>query len=186
MDDVLSRHRFSAREWQEMGRLGLFRDDARLELVDGEILEMSPIGFRHALCVGLLTQLLVRAVGDAAAVWVQNPLRLDDWSEPQPDVAVLVPPLERYTSLPRPSDVLVVIEVADTSVAYDRAKSKRYAAAGIPECWIVELVAERVAVLSVPGPDGYSVERTAARGATLPVGGLAGVFLGVDQVLGPR
>ncbi len=126
-----------------MDRVGLLDEDARVELIDGEIVDMAPIGDRHMLCVTRLDDLLGQAAGSRAVVSVQNPIRLDDHSEPQPDIALLRPPLDRYTSLPGPSDVLAVIEVADSTLARDRAKSRVYARAGIPECWIVDLGGRR-------------------------------------------
>lgn len=186
MADALVRYRFSVGEWQEMGRLGLFDEDARLELIDGEVVEMTPIGDRHAICVGRLTRFFSELVGDDALVWVQNPVRLDDYSEPQPDVTLLRPPLDRYTSHPRPADVLLVVEVADSSLARDRIKSRRYARSGIPECWIVDLAAEAVAVLRQPCPDGYTSEQKARRGDTLDIVALAGRTVEAAQVFGPQ
>ncbi len=168
-----------------MGRLGLFDEDARVELIDGEIIEMAPIGDRHMLCVTRLAHLLQDVVGDRGVVSVQNPVRLDAHSEPQPDIALLSPPLDRYKTLPGPSDVLLVVEVADTTFARDRAKARFYARAGLLECWIVDLAGDRVLVMRRPGPEGYASQRDARRGETVDVDDLPGASLGVGQVLGP-
>ena len=186
MADALARHRFSAEEWQEMGRVGLFDEDARLELIDGEIVEMAPIGNRHFVCVLRLTRLLGAALGDEAVVSVQNPVRLDDFSEPQPDIAVLRPPIDRYQGhMASPADTFLVVEVADTTLSHDRAKAVFYARAGIAECWIVDIGADTVEVLSQPGAGGYQARRVAGRGGRLALDALPGLDVAVDDVLGP-
>src|SRR5215216_3171381 len=117
----VTRHRFTVAEYERMGEIGIFSEDERVELVCGEIIEMSPIGERHAACVGLLTQLITLLLQRSAIVWVQNPIRLDDHSEPQPDVAVLKPRADFYRHAhPGPEDILLVIEVSDTTPEYDR------------------------------------------------------------------
>jgi Uma2 family endonuclease len=179
------RHRFSVDDWQEMGRLGLFGDGARLELIDGEILEMSPIGLRHAWLVDWINRFLLRAVGDTAVLRTQNPVHLDDWSEPQPDFALLMPPIDRYRDHhPRPDETLLVVEVADSSLRYDRSKSRYYAAVGIDTCWIVDVGADSVLVLGDPTASGYQSSVTVRRGARLHVPGLDCAF-DVDDLLGP-
>src|SRR6184192_4545534 len=133
--------RFSVDEYDRMGRAGVFHEDDRMELLDGQIVEMSPIGPGHAGCVRALTSLLTRLVAGRALVSVQNPVRLGEHSEPQPDVALLVPRADAYrTAHPQPKDVLLVIEVADASLEHDRdVKVPLYAAAGVPEVWLVNL-----------------------------------------------
>ncbi len=125
-----------------MGEAGLFDDGPRVELVGGEIVEMSPIGRGHAACVNRLNALLTGALGDRFIVAVQNPMRLDDLSEPQPDLVVLKPRTDFYAAFhPRPEDTLLVIEVAETSLGWDRGiKRTRYAAAGVVEVWIATSV----------------------------------------------
>ncbi len=114
------RRLFTVAEYDRMIQAGIFAEDDRLELIDGEILTMSPIGSRHAACVRCLQRLFTRQLGDQVIVDVQNPLLLDDRSEPQPDVVLLKDRADLYaTEHPRPEDVFLVIEVADTSVAYD-------------------------------------------------------------------
>ena len=144
-----------------MGEAGLFDEGPRIELVGGEIVEMSPIGRRHAACVNRLTALLTGALGDRFIVAVQNPMRLDDLSEPQPDLVVLQPRPDFYAAFhPRPEDTLLVIEVAETSLNWDReVKRARFAAAGVAEVWIVDLGAGMVEVATEPGPSGYAQVR---------------------------
>ena len=168
-----------------MGRAGLFDEDARVELLDGEVTEMAPIGDRHALCVTRVARLFQVTGGERAVVSVQNPVVLDDRSEPQPDLALLRPPLERYSAHPRPDDVLVVVEVADTTLAHDRdRKAPLYARSGIAETWIVDLAAEEILVLRGPSPGGYRDSHRAARGETLQPQELPGLVVSVDDVLG--
>lgn len=146
-------HRFNVTEYYQMGAGGVFGEDDRVELIDGEVLEMTPIGARHAACVNRLNRLLVLAAGDRAVVSVQNPVRVNEWSVPQPDVAVLRPRPDFYADdLCEPGDVLLLVEVADTSGAYDRSvKVPLYLAAGVPEVWVVDVAG---GVVDVFLPDG--------------------------------
>jgi Uma2 family endonuclease len=140
-----------------MIQAGIFAEDDRLELIDGEILTMSPIGSRHAACVRRVQRLLSQLVGDRAFVDVQNPILLDDRSEPQPDVMLLRDRPDLYAEEhPRPPDVFLVVEVAETSVAYDRQiKVPAYARSGIVEVWVVDLPAMAITIHRDPSPDGY-------------------------------
>src|ERR1051325_266182 len=123
-----------------MGKAGILKAGDRVELIEGEIIQMPPIGSRHASCVGRLTRLLVPALRDRAFVYVQNPVRLDELSEPVPDLAVLKPRPDDYsTGHPRSGDTLLVVEVSDTTLSYDRGrKLPLYARQRVQEVWIVE------------------------------------------------
>lgn len=179
------RHRFTVEEYRKMGEAGIFHEDDRMELIGGEIIEMAAIGARHFEGVYRLNRLFSRWVFfDASShygvveverlgVSVQNPLALAIDGEPQPDLVVL----QRRggsSSIPTPEEALLVVEVADTSLAYDRnIKFPRYAEAGIPEAWLVELNAGAIEVHSEPGPAGYGKVAHVRRGeriasATLP------------------
>ncbi|MGH9068684.1 MAG: Uma2 family endonuclease [Acidimicrobiales bacterium] len=179
------RHLFTVEEWHRMGEAGLFGEDDRVELLDGEVVDMSPIGLRHAACVKRLNQHLMRLVEGRAIVSVQDPLRLDDRSEPLPDVALLRPRADFYVSAhPVPGDTLVAIEVADTSLVYDRdRKAPHYAASGVPETWVVDLTGRQVLVMTDPGPDGYGTLRRVGRGSRLAPTQLPGLTLPVDDIL---
>jgi Uma2 family endonuclease len=144
---------------------GILSEDDRLELIDGEIVEMAPIGPRHASCVMRLTSLLSRELGEEAVISVQNPIQLDERSELYPDVAVLVPRSHAYRmDLPGPSDVLLLIEVADTTVDADQTvKIPRYSRAGIAEVWLIDLNHDVIHVHSDPTPAGYRVTRIVRR-----------------------
>jgi Uma2 family endonuclease len=132
----LPRHRFTAAEYEMMGKVGILGEDDRVELIGGEIVEMSPIGETHVRAVTRLTRLLSQVVGETYYVSVQNPIRLADYDEPQPDLAVVRGDGGTATA----ADVLLVIEVADSTRDFDRGeKLPRYAAAGIPEAWLADL-----------------------------------------------
>jgi Uma2 family endonuclease len=143
--------RFSVEEYHRMGEVGIFSEDERVELIDGRILEMSPIGSQHAAYVTLLHRAL-RAVEETAIVRIQNPIILDDETEPQPDIAVVKFKSNVYVdSHPYPEDVLLIIEVAETSLVEDREiKLPRYASSGVPEVWIVNLIENIVEVYREP------------------------------------
>lgn len=130
-----TRYRFGVEEFER-----LFQGVKHLELLRGEIYEMGPIGPRHVFTVARLDKNLQAHLGKEAIITVQSPLRIPPHSEPEPDLLVLKPPLEAYSErLPEPQDVLLLIEVADTSLEHDRNKLALYAEAGIPEVWIVNL-----------------------------------------------
>jgi len=135
----LPRHKFTHDEYQQMGVSGIFTEDDRVELLDGDIVEMSPIGPRHAYNVGRLNMLLAPLLVGRAIVHVQNPLQLDVHWEPQPDVSILRLRDGYESELPTGADVLLLIEVVDSSRAYDRAKLPAYARSGIPEVWFLDL-----------------------------------------------
>ena len=164
----VARRHFTVAEYERMVAAGILQEHDRVELIDGEILEMSPIGSRHAACVNRLNTLLTRRGGDAAIISVQNPIRLNDYSEPEPDIAVLKPSDDFYaTAHPAVEDILLVIEVAETSLEYDReVKIPRYAQAGIPEVWLLDVQHQLVMVYTQPKHDAYQVTQV-ARGAEL-------------------
>lgn len=186
MSVQIARHWFTVSEYDRMGETGILTEDDRVELVEGEIIEMSPIGRRHAACVGRLTNLFGRLLVERAIVWVQNPIVLDEYSEPQPDVALLRRRDDFYErSLPMPDDVLLIIEVADTTLEYDRQiKVPLYARAGIAEVWIVNLVDEQIEIYAEPANDAYQSKQEAGRGETINSSSALDVMLRVDDILG--
>lgn len=177
--------RFSVEEYHQMVRAGILKEDDQVELVEGEIIEMTPIGPRHAVCVAGLTEHFARSVAPRVVVWVQSPIHLGPHSEPQPDVALLRPPRSRYADAhPGPDDILLVIEVADTSVEDDRArKIPLYARAGIRETWLVNLPGGVIGVYRDPGPDGYRDVRTLRRGQSLAPQAVPDLTLTADEIL---
>ncbi len=154
------RHRLTVSDFHRMGEAGIFAAGDRVELIDGEVIDMSPIGALHAAIVARLTAFLCRSVGSGVIVWCQNPIRLDEASEPEPDIALLRPRADGYMSAhPGPEDVLVVIEVADTSLAYDLGvKVPLYARHGIPEAWVIDAATRQTRVFREPSAEGYRRE----------------------------
>ncbi len=188
MSERLLRGPFTVDDYHRLAELGVLHEDDRVELLDGQVVEMTPIGPEHAGCVDALTRLLSRCVGDAGVVRVQNPLVLGTKWEPQPDVALLKPRDDGYRAAhPGRGDILLVVEVADTSGGSDRdVKLPLYAAAGIPEAWLVDLANDAIEVHRQPAPEGYREVRTLRRGDTLSVPLVAVGGMSVDDVLGPR
>ncbi|MGH2350042.1 MAG: Uma2 family endonuclease [Chloroflexota bacterium] len=165
--------------------MGIFTEDDRVELIDGEILQMSPIGDRHAAAVKRCNRVFSRAAGEQALVSIQDPIDLDPYNEPQPDVALLRPRADDYArGKPGPADILLVIEVADTSLAYDRqTKLPRYAAGGIPEAWLLDLHGDALEVHREPGPRGYALIRRCYRGERVVLEALPDLEIAVDDLL---
>lgn len=161
-----ARHRFTVADYYRMAEVGVLREDDRVELVEGEIVRMTPAGSRHAGCVKRLVALLTSRIGGRAVVSVQDPLALGDLSVPEPDVAVLKPREDFYAeSHPQAADVLLLIEVADSSLAYDRdEKGPLYARHGIAEYWLVDLTQSLVLVHTAPSASGYGHVETKRRG----------------------
>jgi Uma2 family endonuclease len=186
MSVELIRHRFTADQYHQMAEAGILRDDDRVELIEGEIVEMTPIGPRHGAVVDRLTHVLVRGCGDRAIVRVQGSIRLGLHSEPQPDVVLLRPRPDSYQkALPGPESVLLAIEVAETSLPYDRGiKLRLYARAGVPEVWLVDLVRNQVEVHREPTPEGYSREEIVSGGDRLVPMALPDVSLSPADLLG--
>jgi Uma2 family endonuclease len=186
MSVQIDRRVFSVDDYYRMVEVGLLREDERVELIEGEVIRMSPIGSRHAACVARLTKLFSRLAGDGAIVWVQNPVRLDDFSEPQPDVALLKPRADFYSHAhPAVADVLLVVEVAETTIGYDRqVKVPLHARAGVPEVWVVDLAGEVVETYAQPREGAYELNTRATRGEAVGGGMFAGDGLTADAILG--
>lgn len=169
MTDQLTRRRFSVDEYHWMARVGILGADDRVELLDGEIVEMAPIGPEHAGTVSIVGRQFFRRFDDVAATRIQSPIRLGQYGEPEPDLALVRDRAEAYLSMhPQPSDVFLVVEVADTSLASDqRLKVPLYASAGILELWIVDLPHGVVHVYRMPSPEGYHETWTAQHGESI-------------------
>lgn len=150
-------HLFTVADYHQMAEANILGEDDRVELIEGVIVDMSPIGRKHAVCVARFTAIFGNRLYGQALVWVQNPVWLGEHSEPQPDVTLLRWRDDYYADRdPTPEDVLLIIEVADSSLAYDRdVKVPLYARAGIPEHWLVDLIRRSVTVYRDPGPEGY-------------------------------
>ena len=178
--------KFTVEQYHRMIEAGVFPPEYRAELIEGEIIEMSPIGPRHASCVSRLTQMLTLLLQRAAIVWVQNPIQLDDLSEPEPGVCVLRPRADFYAeSLPTPADALLVIEVSETTLDYDRQKKlPLYAGAGVAEVWIVSLADNRIETHAGLSGGAYRAAGVAGRGEELGSRSVPNLSLDVSSILG--
>jgi Uma2 family endonuclease len=181
---AVPRHRLTVRDYHRLGEAGILGEDDRVELLEGQLVDMSPIGPRHAHAVDALTELLVIAATGRAVVRVQNPIVLDDASEPQPDFSLLRKSLHGYLDEhPRPPDVHLVIEVADSSLGFDLgAKLELYARAGIREFWVVDVTSTRVLVHRGPRDGGYASVTTVGMSGTLQVEALPDVTIPVAAI----
>lgn len=169
-----------------MGESGILHEDDRVELIEGEIIDMSPIGVRHANCVRRLIHLFTEGLVKKAIVDVQNPLRLDEHSEPQPDIVLLKYRQDFYASShPAPQDVLLLIEVMDTSADYDRqVKLPLYARHSVKEVWLVNLLDENVEVYRNPVSGSYQDKQIFTRGQSFSPLAFSDLTLNISDILG--
>lgn len=185
MSVELQRRRFTVDDYYAMAHAGILHEDDRVELIEGEIIEMAAIGSHHAACVDRLTRLLVRQAGEDAVVRVQNPVRLSDLSEPQPDLALLRPRTDFYAERhPLPPDTMLVIEVSHATLGYDRGvKLPLYARTGIPELWIVNLEERVVEVHADPAEGRFRVSSGERPGSVLQPRLLPSISVPVAEIL---
>ena len=161
--------KFTVDEYYRMAEVGILKCDERVELVEGEILVKPPISPGHAWEVDQLNEFLIRRAAGRYRLRSQNPVRLNDHSEPEPDVSLLRRRPEGYGAAhPTPADVLLIIEVADSSLEYDRnIKAHIYGRSGVPETWVRNLPEDCIERFTEPGPDGYAQHTVHRRGETL-------------------
>ena len=180
---IVDTHRFTVDDFARMGEAGIFTEDDRVELIDGEIRDMAPIGPPHAWIVNRLDELLITRLAGKAYVSVQNPIRLGPHTEPQPDLTV-ARRTEAYANRhPDAADILLVIEVADSSLHFDRMeKVPRYGRAGIPETWLVDVEARTVTVYAGPGPEGYAREQVLRCGERIAATAIGALGFPVDEI----
>jgi Uma2 family endonuclease len=182
----VERYRWTVDLYHQMIETGILGEDERIELIKGELATMSPIGAEHSGTLKKLTEMLFEQLRRRAVISVQDPLQVDDYSEPEPDLALLAPRRDFYKrALPRPADVLLVIEVADRSLAYDRTiKMALYAGAGIAEAWIVNLIDRWIEVYRDPSSAGYTTLLKILPGKSVAPLSFADVVVAVDELLG--
>lgn len=180
--------KFTVAEYYQLAEAGILQHTERVELIEGEIVLMAPIGIRHAGEVDRLTRLFHRYGSDQFITRVQNPVHLGEHCEPEPDLAILrFREDEYFDAHPGPDDILAVIEVSDTTLDYDRKiKSKLYAAAGIPEMLLMNLPEDCLEHLTNPGPDGYAQRVIYRRGDKIRLVSLPDLEFAVDDLLPPR
>jgi Uma2 family endonuclease len=179
------KHRITANAYHRMGEAGILAPEARVELIDGEIFDKAPIGSEHASVVNRLTRIIVASVGDQAIVQVQGPVRLDDFSEPEPDIALLKPRTDYYRdALPGAADVLLVVEVADSTQRYDRrVKVPLYARHAIPEVWVIDLENSLAHFHRRPSGGAYGDVSATERPVATLVATLPGVAIDLTGIL---
>ena len=180
----LVRHQFTVKQFHQMAESGILSENDRLELIRGEMIDMSPIGRRHAGCVNRLVNLLIQLLGKQIVLAPQNPVELDETSEPQPDIALLKPRPDFYkNSHPQPEDIFLLIEVADTPVKYDReVKIPLYAEANIPEVWLVDVNQEVVEVYRNPLQGVYQDVQTLVKNQILSILAFPDMHINVSEM----
>ena len=181
MESWPQRHRITVHDYHRLAEIGVLAPDARVELIEGEIIDMAPIGNDHQSVVDQLNRALVMAVGDNAIVRTQGSIRLSQWSEPEPDVVLLKPRPDFYRSeFALGTDTLLVIEVSDTTLRYDRdIKVPLYARHGVPEVWVVDVNGNALLVYGDLRDGKYERHVALERPATMPVTQLPGIDLDV-------
>jgi Uma2 family endonuclease len=180
-------YRFTVEDYFRMGEVGILDEDDRVELLEGEIVEMCPIGYVHASVVSRLNALFTPAATGRAIVRVQDPAILSDFSAPQPDIAVVAYREDFYgTGHPHPDDVLLIIEVADSSIRTDLGwKARLYATAGVREYWVVDLSRRRIVTHAKPEGERYTSIARRSGADAVATAALAGARWTVDEILGP-
>ena len=181
-----TKKRFTVDEYYRMAEVGILSENDRTELIEGEIIQMSPIGDPHLNAVNRATMIFARGIGDKVVVSVQNPSHMDRYNEPQPDVVLIRPREDFYGSgKPDPDDVVLLIEVSDTSLRFDqRVKVPIYARNGIREVWIVDLQAEAIRVYREPKGNTYASIETRERNATISPQAFPDFSLKVSDLIG--
>ena len=181
----LSKRQFTTQDYHQMVVAGILGEDERVELIQGEILQMSPVGIRHASCVKRLNRLFSQVLGDRVIVAVQDPIELSNLSEPQPDLALLKPRDDFYAAgHPQRQDILLLVEVADTTIESDRAiKIPLYASSGISEVWLVDVNQQVIEVFREPTANSYQNIQKFLQGEIF-VQAFPDVSFAVAQVLG--
>lgn len=184
--DLPRRHRLTVDDYYRMAEVGILDPEARVELIDGEIIDMAPPGSPHAATVHYLTEVFVRAVDGTATVLAQNPVRLSKYSEPQPDVALLRRRDDFYRERhPQPDDVLLIVEIAASSLRFDRkTKVPLYARHGIPEMWLIDLRDRRLVRYRAPQQGSYTLVDEPELGTPLELSTLSGIVVDLRRVFG--
>ena len=182
---IPSAHKFTVDEYMRMAEVGILSREERVELVDGVILEMAPVGRPHERRVNRLARLFALSVPDGIEVNIQGTIRLNDMTGPEPDIALLTPEASLDAeNIPRPEGILLVVEVAGSSLRTDRGeKARRYAHSGIPELWIFILASDEIEVSRQPTPEGYADVQRYRRGDALTIQALPEVGFVVDELL---
>ena len=183
---TLNKRTFNVNEYHLMFNAGILQESDRTELITGEIITMSPIGFKHASCVARLVRLFTLKLMDRGLVFPQNPIKLNNNSEPQPDLAILKYRDDFYNQqLPQSDDVLLIIEVADTTLEFDQdVKIPLYASANLPEVWIMDLNSDCLEVYRHIHQGKYQEKRRLCQGDYINVLAVNDILFSVGEILG--
>ncbi|WP_202219990.1 Uma2 family endonuclease [Okeania sp. KiyG1] len=186
MSVPLLKRQFNVKEYNKMPEVGILKEDERVELIRGEILKMSPVGRHHAACVNRLTRLFSQRLGDRVLVSVQNPIELGDYSEPEPDIALLELKADFYESgHPQSQDLFLIVEVADSTIKFDReVKVPLYAENNVIEVWLVDINKEYLEVYRQPIGGSYKQVQKLERGEIFSVQRFPDINIQVDEILG--
>ena len=179
------KHRISVEAYHRMGEIGVLPPEARVELIEGEIIDKAPTGTHHVSIVNRLTRMFVLAAGERAIVRVQGPVRMGEHSEPEPDLTLLRPRADYYRdAAPGAADVLLIVEVSDSTQRYDRrVKVPLYARHGVPEVWVIDLENRLVHFHRDPSGDTYADISASERPSVTPVSALPGVAIDLSGLL---
>lgn len=182
------RKKFTVNDFHKMTEVGILAEDGTTEIIKGELVERMPIGSRHAGVVARLSKLFEKRVGDESIIWSQNPIHLDDYNEPLPDVALLKLREDFYTeNNPRPEDVFLLAEVSDSTARYDREeKTLLYAQAGIPELWLINVRREIIEIYTQPDKGNYRNIQIYQHGESIRSITLPDLQIAVDEILGEQ
>lgn len=179
-----TKYRLNVEQYYKMAEVGILGLEQRTELIDGEIIEMSAIGTKHAICVSNLSEILTLRTIQIAHVRQQNPVHLSDRSEPQPDIALVKRPSSLYVDChPKAADIFLLIEVSDSTLKYNREiKVPLYAKAGIPEVWIANIEEQVFEVYKSPNQDRYEQVQLYGKGELIPMSMFADIAIAVDEI----
>ena len=181
-DSVFLRRRFSVDEYYKLAEAGILTEDDRVELIEGDLIEMTPIGLRHSETVDLTADVLKSMLANRARVKVQNPIHLAKDTEPQPDLTVCQL-REYHDSHPTPADIFLIVEVADSRIERERAKILVYARAGIREVWLVDLTTSTIEVSRGSAADGYRTLHRVHRDDKLTIEAFPDVEIPASSIL---
>jgi hypothetical protein len=179
-------YRWSVEEYQKLGEAGIFHEDDRVELLDGDIVIMAPIGTRHMKAVRRLNNVMARKYGGRCLIDAQNPLMIDGHSVPQPDILLLRQSADTRDSAPIPEDVLLLIEVADSSLSYDmRDKRTAYARTGVAEYWLLDLTRNQLHVFRDPDGQEYRSEQIVSEDGSVAPAAFPDISVTLSEILPP-
>ncbi len=186
MSAEVETYRFSVEEFNKLGEVGIFDENDRVELLDGEIIVMSPIGSEHAATVLRMGWYFQQRLGEQVLTSTQNPTVIDEFSEPQPDLMLLKLKADFYKRAhPRPDDILLLVEVSDTTLGYDRGpKLRKYAECGVREVWIVNLKKATIEQFCSPSLSEYAISQNYRRGESIALTAFPEVTFQVDELIG--